>query len=119
MDSSIASWLIPLGQSGGAIGVMVLFLNFMSKQSTAAIARDKEFLDRLDKIEGRHVEEERAARLHNAALFSDMRDIFDRVMKVCGDLSTAVFGLRDATKANELAIQELRREIQTLRESHK
>lgn len=72
--------------------------------------------DRLDVIEANHRNEERADREQN-------KQLFDRVIAICSDLSKAVStldagvrGLSTATQANERAIVDLREEMTKLRE---
>lgn len=76
---------------------------------------NKMFVDRLSQIEANHREEERSDREQH-------KELFDRVIVICGELSKAVTaldagvrGLSTATQANERAIVDLREEMTKLR----
>lgn len=114
MEPAILSNLVNLGSAGAVIVVVVYLLKYKAES-------DRTFLDRLDRIENRHVDEERADRDQTKALFEQVRNLFDRVMGVCTDLSTTVKELSntvkelsDSTRAHEKAIQDLRDEIRQL-----
>jgi uncharacterized protein YoxC len=107
MEPQILSSLVNLGAAGAVIVVVVYLLKYKAES-------DKTFLDRLDKIENRHMDEERADRDQTKALFDQTRTLFDRVIGICNDLSSAVKELSNSTRANEKAIQELRVEFRMI-----
>jgi hypothetical protein len=107
VEPQILTSLVNLGAAGAVIVVIIYFLKYKAES-------DKTFLDRLDKIENRHLDEERADRDQTRALFDQTRVLFDRVIGICNDLSAAVRDLSNNTKANEKAIQELREEFRMI-----
>lgn len=114
--------LVNLG-TGGAVIIALVYFWRMKEVS------EKFLLDRIDKIVDRHLESEKASRDQIRELATQNRDLFDRVIAICNDLSLAVKDLRDATRsndattkalmavsqANEQAIQELRADIKLIR----
>lgn len=107
MEPQILTSLVNLGAAGAVIVVVIYLLKYKAES-------DKTFLDRLDKIENRHLDEERADRDQTRALFDQTRVLFDRVIGICNDLSSAVRDLSNNTKANEKAIHELREEFRMI-----
>jgi hypothetical protein len=107
VEPQILTSLVNLGAAGAVIVVVIYLLKYKAES-------DKTFLDRLDKIENRHLDEERADRDQTRALFDQTRVLFDRVIGICNDLSAAVRDLSNNTKANEKAIQELREEFRMI-----
>jgi hypothetical protein len=107
VEPQILTSLVNLGAAGAVIVVIIYFLKYKAES-------DKTFLDRLDKIENRHLDEERADRDQTRALFDQTRVLFDRVIGICNDLSAAVRDLSNNTKANEKAILELREEFRMI-----
>jgi uncharacterized protein YoxC len=114
MEPQILTSLVNLGAAGAVIVVVIYLLKYKAES-------DKTFLDRLDKIENRHLDEERADRDQTRALFDQTRALFDqtrvlfdRVIGICNDLSAAVRDLSNNTKANEKAIHELREEFRMI-----
>jgi hypothetical protein len=107
MEPQILTSLVNLGAAGAVIVVVIYLLKYKAES-------DKTFLDRLDKIENRHLDEERADRDQTRALFDQTRVLFDRVIGICNDLSAAVRDLSNNTKANEKAIHELREEFRMI-----
>jgi hypothetical protein len=107
VEPQIVTSLVNLGAAGAVIVVVIYLLRYKAES-------DKTFLDRLDKIENRHLDEERADRDQTRALFDQTRVLFDRVIGICNDLSAAVRDLSNNTKANEKAIHELREEFRMI-----
>jgi hypothetical protein len=107
MEPQILTSLVNLGGAGAVIFVVIYFLKYNADTN-------KTFLERLDKIENRHMDEEKADRDQTRALFDQTRVLFDRVIGICNDLSAAVRDLSNNTKANEKAILELREEFRMI-----
>lgn len=125
--------LTSLGSTGIVIYLVLVYNKDRAERDSQnqkeRAERDKLFLDRLDRIEDRHLGEEKADREQVRDLFGQLRGLFDRVIAICNELSLAVKdlrtatqsneattkGLMDATKANEAAIIELRKELVGLR----
>lgn len=130
MDSiEIIGHLVGAGSAGAVICVVILFLRDRKETDTSRKESDSEFLDRLEKIESRHTEEERLARAQitelsnqNRAQIGELsrqnRELFDRVITSCVDLANAITQLKEQFKeqsmANEAAIrssEELARQL--------
>lgn len=61
--------------------------------------RVKSFVEKLDKIETRHIEEDRACRKHNADLNAQLRDLASRSFEVHSTLAASLSSLDQATRA--------------------
>jgi predicted negative regulator of RcsB-dependent stress response len=90
---------------GGFSGILIVALYFAWKLFTSTQVST---IDRIDKIVDRHIAAESLAREQIDRLSTQNRDLFDKVLAVCRDLSAnnqslaaAVTDLRDATKSNE------------------
>lgn len=106
--------LLKVLSSLGSTGIVIyLMLAYNKKEAD----RDKLYLDRLDRIENRHLEEEKNDREQVRTIFEQVRALFDRVITICNELSVAVKELSQSTKANERAINELRDEFRKLSKS--
>jgi aspartate/glutamate racemase len=125
VEPTILGSLAGLGAAGAVIIALVLTQKARAEaDKEAAILKaeaDQKVLDRIDRIVDRHIASEESNRQQIRELSEANRNLFDRVIGICTDLSVAVKDLSNtvkdlssSTRANEKAIIDLRHEFRSL-----
>jgi aspartate/glutamate racemase len=129
VEPTIIGSLAGLGAAGAVIIALVLTQKAKAEtDKEAAILKaeaDQKVIDRIDKIVDRHIASEESNRQQIRELSEANRNLFDRVIGICTDLSVAVKDLSNtvkdlssSTRANEKAIIDLRHEFRSLGGPH-
>jgi hypothetical protein len=114
VEASAISGLAGLGAAGAVILAMFYYLQHEARRDKLRAEGDQKILDRIDKIVDRHLASEELNRHQIGEMSDQNRMLFDRVINICTDLSTAVRELTSSTRANEKAIIDLRAELRSL-----
>jgi methyl-accepting chemotaxis protein len=121
VEASAISSLAGLGAAGAVILAMFYYLQHEARRDRLRAEGEQKVIDRIDKIVDRHLASEELNRQQIEALSGSNRELFDRVIGICtdlsrtiGDLSNTVKELSSSTKAHEKAIQDLRAEFRQI-----
>jgi DNA replication initiation complex subunit (GINS family) len=114
MEASAISGLAGLGAAGAVILAMFYYLQHEARRDKLRAEGDQKILDRIDKIVDRHLASEELNRQQIKTLSESNRELFDRVINICLDLSNSIRELTSGARANEKAITELRAELRSL-----
>lgn len=113
MDSTLVDALVNMGAAGAVIGVVIIFAryaNIIADKFNAQVGalsnsqdeRVKLYLEHLDKIEQRHIEEERIARAQISDQFSQIQLMLNRSLEVHQSLGKSIASLDQATREHAL-----------------